>query len=120
MKGDILTIGYENLKPLTDQNFDTQIFDNNTPAMVFFGAKRCDICKELLPLVEELVGDYQDKMNVYFVDVDKYVHLHKRFSLRGIPQLLIFNNGELKNRIGGLHEKEEIIEMIDKSIGNRK
>lgn len=109
-------MGYERFQRLTAEDFDTHIFDNGTPSLVFFAAKRCEICKELLPIMEELVDDYSGKLHVYFVDVDEYVELHKRFRLRGIPQLLIFNHGELKNRVGGLHEKEEITEVIDSSL----
>ena len=106
-------MGYETFERLTIENFDVHTFDSDTPSLVFFAAERCDICKELLPIVEELVRYYAGKLNIYYVDVDKYAELHKRFGLKGIPQLLIFKENEFKNRIGGLHEKEDIIEIID-------
>ena len=109
-------MGYETFQRLSTQNFDDVIFDSDTPSLVFFAAVRCDICKELLPFVEEFVTYYAGKLDVYFVDVDKYAELHKRFRLRGIPQLLIFKDHEFKTRIGGLHEKEDIIEIIDNII----
>ncbi|GAB6158505.1 thioredoxin family protein [Desulfotomaculum varum] len=109
-------MGYETFQRLTPYNFDDCTFESSIPSLVFFAAERCNICKELLPIVEELVSYYAGRLNVYYVDVDKYVELHKRFGLKGIPQLLIFKDYEYKKRIGGLHEKEDIIEMIDSII----
>jgi len=97
---------------LTADNFDTLTFDSAIPVLVFFGAERCQVCKELLPTVEEIAGEFAGKMNFYWVDVDADKSLATRFRLRGIPQLLIFADGEIKERIGGLAEKEDIISRI--------
>ncbi|RYD04757.1 hypothetical protein N752_12595 [Desulforamulus aquiferis] len=78
-------MGYETFQRLDTKNFDNLTFDSDTPSLVFFAAERCDICKELLPIVEELVTYYAGRLNVYYVDVDQYAELHKRFRLRGIP-----------------------------------
>lgn len=106
-------MGYERFQRLNTQNFDDHTFDSDTPSLIFFAAERCDICKELLPIMEEFVTYYAGRLDVFFVDVDKYAELHKRFRLKGIPQLLIFKDNEVKGRVGGLHEREDIIEVID-------
>jgi thioredoxin 1 len=93
-------------------NFDKLTFDSVIPVLVFFGAERCHVCNELLPAVEEIAEELTDKMNFYWVDVDEYKSLFKRFRLKGIPQILIFDQGEIKGRIGGLAKKEEIQEKI--------
>ncbi|AEG58703.1 Thioredoxin domain-containing protein [Desulforamulus ruminis DSM 2154] len=110
------SMGYETFQRLTIENFDACTFDSDTPSLVFFAAERCNICKELLPIMEDFVEYYAGRLNIYYVDVDKYAELHRRFQLRGIPQLLIFKENEFKDRIGGLHEKEEIMETIDSII----
>ncbi len=101
---------------ISEEEFDRLTFDSGTPSMVFFGAERCHVCKELLPVIEEIASDYTGKLNVYWVDVDKYKALFKRFRLRGIPNLLLFNNGEVKERIGGLSSKQELLEIIGKTL----
>lgn len=108
---------YAPLTGLTAENFDALTFDSALPVLVFFGAERCQVCKELLPAVEEIAGDFAEKMNFYWVDVDEYKTLATRFRLRGIPQILIFHQGEIKERIGGLAEKEAIQEKIDSVLG---
>lgn len=104
---------YVPLPSITVENFDLLTFDSVIPVLVFFGAERCHVCKELLPTVEEIADELATKMNFYWVDVDKYKSLSNRFRLRGIPQILIFSDSEIKERIGGLAEKEEILEKID-------
>lgn len=102
---------------IAESEFDSLTFESGVPALVFFGAERCSVCKELLPAVEEIASEYTGKMNVYWVDVDQYKALFKRFRLKGIPNLLLFNCGEVKERIGGLHPKEDLVELIDGVIG---
>lgn len=102
---------------ISDTEFDSLTFDSSTPVLVFFGADRCSVCKELLPVVEEIASDYKGKLNVYWVDVDQYKELFKRFRLRGIPNLLFFSDGEVKERIGGLQTKEDLVEILDRVMG---
>ena len=97
---------------ISEVEFDKLTFDSSTPSMVMFGAERCSVCKELLPTVQELADDYAGKMNVYWVDVDLYKSLFKRFRLRGIPNLMIFSKGEIQDRMGGLLSKDELNEVI--------
>ena len=97
---------------ISDVEFDKLTFDSSTPSMVMFGAERCSVCKELLPTVLELASDYAGKLNIYWVDVDLYKSLFKRFRLRGIPNLMIFNKGEIQDRMGGLLSKDELNEVI--------
>lgn len=101
---------------INDREFDKLTFDSNTPSLVMFGAERCGVCKELLPTVHEIAADYAGRMNVYWVDVDQYKPLFKRFRLRGIPNLMVIHNGEIKDRMGGLLSKNEITEAINKVL----
>jgi thioredoxin 1 len=97
----------------TPDNFDSLTFDSATPVLVFFGKEECQVCKELLPTIEEISKELQGKMNFYSVDVIEYKSLATRFRLRGVPQVLIFANGEIKERIGGLAEKKDIMDKIN-------
>ncbi len=104
------------LKELTDLNFDQETFESSKPVLVFFGAERCSVCKELLPTVEELADDYSGKIKFFWVEVDRYKTLFRRFRLRGIPTLILFREGAAKDRTGGLRSKEELVEMIENHI----
>ena len=104
------------LTAITDVDFDQLTFDSTSPVLVFFGTKRCKICKEQLPIVEQLAFEFAGKMHIYWVDVEKHKPLFQRFRLRGIPNQLLFNNGEVKERISGLYPKDALIQIIEKVI----
>ncbi|MBS3970687.1 MAG: thioredoxin family protein [Clostridia bacterium] len=106
----------ETMKSISDLEFDSLTFESSMPTVVFFGAERCTVCKELLPTVEELAEEYAEKVRFYMVDVDEYKSLVTRCRLRGIPQLLLFKNGEIRERIGGLRSKEELLDSLGKLL----
>lgn len=104
------------MRSISDIEFDKLTFESSTPTVVFFGAERCTVCNELLPTVLEIAEEYSEKIKFYMVDVDSYKSLVTRFRLRGIPQLLLFKDGEIKERIGGIRAKEELLESLDKIL----
>jgi thioredoxin 1 len=101
---------------VTEENFDEFTFDSSLPALVFFGSKRCKICKELAPVILAIADENAHRLNVCWVDVDKYKPLFQRFRLQGIPHLLLFNKGEVRERIGGVHPKEVLVAVIDRVL----
>jgi len=72
---------------VTDDNFETMLSDNET-CMVMFGASWCGPCKRLKPQIEQIAGD-----NVAYFDVDGGT-TPRKFGLRGVPTLIVFQNGE--------------------------
>ena len=106
----------ERIPTITTANFDSLTFDSSEPVIAFFGAERCTVCKELLPAVEEIAAEFEGRLKIYWVDVDNDKNLATRFRLRGIPQLLIFNNGEIAEKMGGLHSKEDIAAVLNRIL----
>lgn len=101
------------MKKIEEKEFDNLIFDSNITSLVFFGARRCVVCREQIPIIEEIAYEYKNKVNVYWVDVDKCKPLFYRFRLQGIPNILIFNKGEVREKIRGLNSKETLIQVIN-------
>lgn len=108
----------ECIPTITTANFDSMTFDSAEPVIAFFGAERCSVCKELAPTVEEIAAEFADRLRVYQVDVDNDKNLATRFRLRGIPQILIFKNGEIAERMGGLQSKEDIVEVLNRVLAD--
>ena len=72
---------------VTDDNFET-LLSNNETCMVMFGASWCGPCKRLKPQIESIAGD-----NVAYFDVDSG-QIPRKFGLRGVPTLIVFQNGQ--------------------------
>ena len=93
------------IQSISEADFDEVTFESVTPAVVLFSANRCNVCKALFPVIEEVAKDYKKKLKVFSVDVDKNDTLVKRFKLKGIPTLLIFKDGQIMEKITGFSPK---------------
>ena len=70
---------------ITDADFEQEIIKSETPVMVDFWAEWCGPCKIVGPTVEELAKDYEGKVKIAKMDVDKNRGTPTRFGIRNIP-----------------------------------
>lgn len=104
---------------LTDTNFDTVINDPATPVVVDFWAEWCGPCKMLGPVLEEIATEQAGKAIIGKVDVDRHPELAARFQIQGIPTLLFFRGGEVRDRIVGLASKKSIVARLAAGTGDQ-
>src|ERR1700733_8201568 len=102
---------------VTDSNFDQDVLKSETPVLVDFWATWCGPCRAIAPIVEELAKDYQGRVKFGKMDVDSNSAPPMRYGVRGIPTLLVFKGGEVKEQIVGYVPKETIQKALDKHIG---
>lgn len=100
------------LEQLNANKFEEFIYDNLEACLVIFSRKDCHVCKEVVPLLEELQPEYLDKFGFYYVDVEEDKNLYQRFSLKGVPQILFFKEGEYQAKLVGAIDEDQVIEKI--------
>lgn len=100
----------------TDANFDQEVLKSDQPVLVDFWAAWCGPCKAIAPLVDELATAYQGKAKVMKMDVDKNSATPMRYNVRGIPTLLVFKGGQVKEQIVGYVAKEVIETALNKHV----
>ncbi|HEX5473037.1 MAG TPA: thioredoxin [Vicinamibacterales bacterium] len=105
----------EKIQTLTDGNFE-QTINGGTPVLVDFWAEWCGPCKRMSPTVDELAGEYNGRMVVAKMNVDDNPATPMRFSVRGIPTLLLFKGGQVVEQVVGLTDKDALKKMIDKHV----
>ena len=104
---------------VTDSNFDQDVLKSETPVLVDFWATWCGPCRAIAPIVEELAKDYQGKVKVGKMDVDKNCATPQRYGVRGIPTLLVFKRGQVVEQLVGYRAKNEIQQAIDKHLDGK-
>ena len=102
---------------VTDANFDQDVLKADQPVLVDFWATWRGPCRAIAPIVDELAKEYQGKIKVGKMDVDRNNATPMRYGVRGIPTLLVFKGGQVKEQIVGYVPKETIQKALDKHIG---
>ena len=104
------------IKNLSLDNFDNEISSSNTPVLVDFWAEWCGPCKMLGPILEEISEDLKDKLQVVKVNLDQNQDLAMKYSIRSIPTLLLFKEGELVDTKVGLLPKSDLVEWLSSKL----
>lgn len=100
-------------KEVTDRNFDQEVLQSPVPVLVDFWAAWCAPCRMIAPIVEQVAQEYEGKAKVVKLNVDENPETAARYNIRGIPTLLLFKNGEVRDQIVGATSKDHIERVID-------
>ena len=104
----------EKVKTLTDANFGDSV--KSGVVLVDFWAEWCAPCRRLAPTVDQLAEDYTGRLTVAKVNIDENPMTPSQFMVRGIPTLLLFKDGDLKETVVGLAGKDDLARLIDKHL----
>ena len=101
---------------ITDDNFETEVVKSSTPVLVDFWAAWCAPCRAIAPAIDAIAEEYKRRVKVGKLDVDANGSTGARFNVRGIPTLLVFKDGQVKEQIVGAVDKSVITKALDKHL----
>ena len=104
------------IKNCNENDFENEVLKSNLPVIVDFWAEWCGPCKMLTPILEELSNEMKNEINVVKVNLDENQDLAMKYSIRSIPTLLLFKDGDLIDTKVGLLPKGQIVTWFKSKI----
>ncbi len=108
MSGEIINV--------TDADFEAQVINADGPVLVDYWAPWCGPCKMVAPILEQLVGEYGDKLTIAKINIDDNPETPKKYGVRGIPTLTVFKNGKVEATKVGALSKSQLTAFLDSTL----
>lgn len=99
-------------KEFTNENFRTEVLEAPVPVLVDFWTATCGPCRRLAPTIDALSRESQGRFSVGKIDVWSEPELAVQYGISAVPTLLIFRDGQVVNKLIGLHEKPAILKAL--------
>lgn len=101
---------------ITDENFEQEVCKEEKVTLVDFWATWCGPCRKLSPMIDELAKEYDGKVKFVKIKADENLQTAQKYSISGVPCLLVFKNGEPVERMVNIVPKSTITNNINKHL----
>ncbi|GAA3960943.1 MULTISPECIES: thioredoxin TrxA [Allohahella] len=101
---------------VTDDTFESEVLQADGPVLVDYWAEWCGPCKMIAPVLEEIADEYGDKLKVCKLNIDENEQTPPKFSIRGIPTLMLFKNGNVDATKVGALSKSQLTAFLDSNL----
>ena len=102
-------------KQVSDSEFESEVLSSSTPVLVDFWAEWCGPCRQLAPIIDELSAELNN-IKVTKVNIDNSPEAPQKYSVRGIPTLMIFKDGKVIGTKVGALPKSKLVEWINETV----
>ena len=106
----------KNIIEVSDDTFEKEVLQSNTPVLVDFWAPWCGPCRAIAPVIAELAAEYEGSLKVGKCNVDESPKTPSQFGIRAIPTLILFKEGQVSEQITGAVSKSQIDAAIKKVV----
>ena len=101
---------------VSDSSFEQDVLKSNVPVLLDFWAEWCGPCKMIAPMLDQIAAEYAGKVLVAKMNVDENPRTPMKFSVRGIPTLILFKNGQLQGQKIGAVRKADVAAFLDSNL----
>ena len=106
----------ENIVHTSDSDFDADVLQSDKPVLIDFWAEWCGPCKMIAPLLDDVAGEYADRMSVVKLNIDENPNIAQKFGIRSIPTLMLFKDGAVQAQKLGAMSKSQLTEFLETNL----
>lgn len=104
-----------NITELTETSFEREVLQASGPVLVDFYAPWCGPCKMLAPLLDQLAAELAGRVKFTKLNVDEALELASRYGITGVPTLIIFHDGQVRDTVVGLASPRSLKQWLEKA-----
>lgn len=106
----------EQIVHVTDDSFESDVLQADKPVLIDYWAEWCGPCKMIAPVLDDIAGEYSDRLIVAKLNIDDNPNTPPRYGIRGIPTLMLFKDGQVEATKVGAVSKSQLIAFIDNNL----
>ena len=103
----------QNVVEFTDQNFEQEVINSETPVLVDLWAEWCMPCRMLAPTIDKIAKDYAGTVKVGTLDTDANRDVSIKYGISAIPTVILFKGGQVVQKFVGLRQEKDFKEALD-------
>ncbi len=100
----------------SDKTFKKDVLSSTEPVLVDFYATWCPPCRKMSPIVDQVAEQFDGKIKVFKVDVDKNPLVSQALAIESIPTLVVFKNGQPVTASAGAIAKSELVALLQEAL----
>ena len=101
---------------VTDNNFQAEVLESETPVLVDFWAPWCGPCRMVAPVVEEIAKERAGELKVVKLNIDENQNTAIAYDVMSIPTLILFNHGQVAKKVIGAYPKRRLEAELEPAL----
>ena len=105
-----------NIVHTNDSDFDADVLQSEKPVLIDFWAEWCGPCKMIAPILDDVAGEYADRVAIKKLNIDENPGIAQKFGIRSIPTLMLFKDGAVHAQKLGAMSKSQLTEFLETNL----